>query len=52
MNQQEAAQQMLERIASRVNEDPLFRGTNIYGSQRHVDYSQFVPRGHTHTAKS
>lgn len=46
MNQDGSVNEILRRIAGRKLEHPLFPGTPIYGSQRHVDYSQFQPRGH------
>jgi hypothetical protein len=46
LNQGALVTEILGRISRRQLEHPLGSGTILFGSQRHVDYSQFQPRGH------
>ncbi|MEQ9501258.1 MAG: DUF3160 domain-containing protein [Deltaproteobacteria bacterium] len=46
LGQDEAAQVLLDKVASLKLETPNGPGTKIYGGKRTVDWSQFKPRGH------
>lgn len=46
-NQNDAARQLLQSIATEHLQDPMAdEGTVFYGGRRPLDYSQFRPRGH------